>query len=106
MLEAAFDAGFATSMLRRCMDLARPRAAWESFSARHRADVTVTTKYGVPPPKNQGLIGLARSIARPVVKALPGLKRGLSRLAGKCGAACGEGQLHRCPGAGSRWSEA
>jgi aryl-alcohol dehydrogenase-like predicted oxidoreductase len=52
------------------------------FLGRHRADVTVTTKYGIPPAKHQGLIGMARSIARPIVKALPGLKQRLSKVAG------------------------
>ena len=35
---------------------------------RHRGEVTVTTKYGIPPAKNPGWIEMARSVARPVVK--------------------------------------
>src|SRR5207248_3024457 len=45
--------------------------------------VTVTTKYGIPAAKRQGLISMARSVARPIVKAVPGLKRGLTSAAAK-----------------------
>jgi aryl-alcohol dehydrogenase-like predicted oxidoreductase len=52
------------------------------FLGRHRGEVTVTTKYGIPPVRSQGWMGLARAAARPVVRALPGLKRGMAQVAG------------------------
>jgi aryl-alcohol dehydrogenase-like predicted oxidoreductase len=83
MLEAAFDAGIRHFDVAPMYGFGQAESCVGEFLQRHRADVTVTTKYGIPPAKNQGLIGVARSIARPLVKALPGLKRGLSSVAGK-----------------------
>lgn len=83
MLEAAFDAGIRHFDVAPMYGFGQAESCVGDFLARHRADVTVTTKYGIPPAKNQGLISVARSIARPLVKALPGLKRGLSSIAGK-----------------------
>ena len=51
------------------------------FLARHRGEATVATKYGIPPASNRGLLGVARQIAGPVVKLLPGIKRRLARAA-------------------------
>jgi D-threo-aldose 1-dehydrogenase len=83
MLEAAFDAGIRHFDVAPMYGYGDAESCLGEFLARHRADVTVTTKFGIPPPKNPGLIGLARSIARPMVKAMPGLKRSLSVVAGK-----------------------
>ncbi len=46
------------------------------------ANATVTTKYGIPPPRNQGVLRAARRIAGPVLKLLPGMKSRLARAAG------------------------
>ena len=83
MLEAAFDAGVRHFDVAPMYGFGQAEGCLGEFLATHRADVTVTTKYGIPPAKNQGLIGLARSVARPIVKLLPGLKKGLSQVAGK-----------------------
>ncbi len=83
MLEAAFDAGVRHFDVAPMYGFGQAESCVGEFLGRHRADVTVTTKYGIPPAKNQGLIGLARSLARPVVKALPGLKQRLSKAAGR-----------------------
>lgn len=83
LLEAAYDAGV------RHFDVAPPYGFGQAegclgeFLAGRRGEVTVTTKYGIPPAKNPGLVGFARSLARPVIKALPGLKQKLSGVAGK-----------------------
>jgi D-threo-aldose 1-dehydrogenase len=82
MLDAAFDAGVRHFDVAPMYGFGQAESCVGEFLGRHRADVTVTTKYGIPPAKHQGLIGLARSMARPIVKVLPGLKRGLSRMAG------------------------
>jgi D-threo-aldose 1-dehydrogenase len=81
-LEAALDAGVRHFDVAPLYGFGQAESCVGEFLARHRADVTVTTKYGIPPAKHQGFIGLARSIARPVVKALPGLKQRLSKVAG------------------------
>jgi D-threo-aldose 1-dehydrogenase len=85
MLEAAFDAGIRHFDVAPMYGFGQAESCVGEFLGRHCAEVTVTTKYGIPPPKSHGLIGLARSLARPLVKALPGLKRGLSNVAGKAG---------------------
>ncbi len=82
ILEAAFDAGIRHFDVAPMYGFGQAENCVGDFLERHRPEVTVTTKYGIPPAKNQGLIGVARSIARPLVKALPGLKRGLSKVAG------------------------
>jgi aryl-alcohol dehydrogenase-like predicted oxidoreductase len=82
-LEAAFDVGIRHFDVAPMYGYGQAEGCLGEFLGRHRSEVTVTTKYGIPPARNQGLIGLARSIARPLVKALPGLKRGLSNVAGK-----------------------
>jgi aryl-alcohol dehydrogenase-like predicted oxidoreductase len=44
------------------------------FLARHKGEVTVTTKFGIPPAKNPGIIATARRFVTPIIKAVPGLK--------------------------------
>jgi hypothetical protein len=77
MLEAAFDAGILHFDVAPMYGFGQAESCLGEFLGRHRGDVTVTTKYGIPAPK------LARSVAGPVVKALPGLKQGLLKMAGR-----------------------
>lgn len=83
MLEAAFDAGIRHFDVAPMYGFGQAESCVGEFLARHRGEVTVTTKYGIPPARHQGLMGMARSVARPVVKALPGLKQGMLKLAGR-----------------------
>ena len=83
ILEAAFDAGIRHFDIAPMYGYGQAESVVGEFLARHGSEATVTTKYGIPPAKRQGLIGLARSVARPVVKAMPGLKRGLTTAATK-----------------------
>jgi len=83
MLEAAFDAGVRHFDVAPMYGFGQAESCLGEFLGRHRAEVTVTTKYGRAAAKNPGLIGLARSIARPVVKALPALKPRLAKVANK-----------------------
>jgi len=83
LLEAAFDAGVRHFDVAPLYGFGQAESCLGEFLGRHRGVVTVTTKYGIPPAKNSGLIGLARTFARPVVKALPGFKQRLSLVAGK-----------------------
>jgi len=83
ILESAFDAGIRHFDVAPMYGFGQAESCVGEFLGRHRAEVTVTTKYGIPPAKHQGLMSVARSIARPLIKALPGLKRGLSSVAGR-----------------------
>ncbi|HEV2619779.1 MAG TPA: aldo/keto reductase, partial [Acidobacteriaceae bacterium] len=83
LLEAAFDAGIRHFDVAPMYGYGQAESCVGEFLSRHRADVTVTTKYGIPPAKHQGVIGLARSMVRPVIKAMPGLKQSLSKMAGR-----------------------
>lgn len=83
VLEAAFDAGIRHFDVAPMYGYGQAESVLGEFLARHPGQTTVTTKYGIPAAKRQGLIGLARSVARPVVKAMPGLKRRLTSAAAK-----------------------
>lgn len=81
VLDAAWDAGI------RHFDVA-PLYGWGAaescvgeFLRRHYNQATVTTKYGVLPPPRQSWTGLARKLARPVIRAIPGLKQRVARVA-------------------------
>jgi aryl-alcohol dehydrogenase-like predicted oxidoreductase len=80
-LESAYDAGIRHFDVAPMYGFGQAEACLGEFLARHPGEVTVTTKYGIPPVKNPGLIGIARSVARPIIKALPGLKNKLTRVA-------------------------
>ena len=83
ILEAAFDAGIRHFDVAPMYGYGQAESVLGEFLARHAGHVTVTTKYGIPPAKRQGLISMARSVARPIVRAVPGLKRGLTSAAAK-----------------------
>jgi aryl-alcohol dehydrogenase-like predicted oxidoreductase len=81
LLDAAWDAGI------RHIDVA-PFYGWGAaescvgaFMHRVAGQATVTTKYGRLPPARQSLAGLGRQLARPVLRALPGIKHRLARAA-------------------------
>jgi D-threo-aldose 1-dehydrogenase len=80
ILEAAYDAGI------RHFDVAPMYGYGEAESClgeflQHHRDITVTTKYGIPPAKKPPLLSLARRIARPILKAVPSAKHRLAQAA-------------------------
>jgi len=83
ILETAYDAGVRHFDVAPMYGFGEAESCLGEFLARHRSDVTVTTKYGIASPKQSGWMSTARAVVRPVVKALPGLKRGLVKAAGK-----------------------
>jgi D-threo-aldose 1-dehydrogenase len=83
MLDAAFDAGVRHIDVAPMYGFGQAESCVGEFLSHHRGEVTVTTKYGIPPAKRQGLISLARSVTRPIVKALPGLKSRFIGIASK-----------------------
>jgi D-threo-aldose 1-dehydrogenase len=56
-------------------------ALGEALQSR-RHQITITTKFGIQPPHNQSLLGIARRVVRPLVKRLPSVKSRLSQTAG------------------------
>jgi D-threo-aldose 1-dehydrogenase len=81
LLEAAYDAGI------RHFDVAPAYGYGEAESClcdlihRHPADITVTSKYGIPLAKRSPLIRLGRHVARPLIQLLPGIKQRLAQAA-------------------------
>jgi D-threo-aldose 1-dehydrogenase len=81
ILESAYDAGIRHFDVAPMYGYGEAEGCLGEFLQRHRADVTVTTKYGIPPAKNSSLISMARRVAGPIVKSLPGLKQRLLSVA-------------------------
>jgi D-threo-aldose 1-dehydrogenase len=83
MLDAAYDAGIRHFDVAPMYGFGQAENCLGDFLARRRADVTVTTKFGIAPPKRQGVLSMARSIARPLLRMMPGLKKGMLQVASK-----------------------
>src|ERR1035441_2411463 len=83
MLEAAFDAGIRHFDVAPMYGFGQAEGCLGEFLGRHRGEVTVTTKYGIPPVRSQGWMGLARRAA--------GARRGGGLPGGVPGAASGGG---------------
>jgi aryl-alcohol dehydrogenase-like predicted oxidoreductase len=90
MLEAAFDAGVRHFDVAPMYGYGEAESCLGEFLARHSGQATVTTKYGIPPEPKQGMKSLARSVARPILKALPGVKKRLAEVARKTGSGAAE----------------
>ena len=84
MLETAYDAGLRHFDVAPSYGFGEAEACLGEFLARHPGELTVTTKYGIP-AETKTWKSTARSLARPVLKAIPGLKKRLQ------GAAAGMG---------------
>ena len=81
LLETAFEAGI------RHYDTApsygygqAERVLGEALRSR-RDQVTITTKFGIQPPRNRTLLSLARRVMLPMVKRIPNVRSRLSRAA-------------------------
>jgi D-threo-aldose 1-dehydrogenase len=86
LLEAAFDAGIRHVDTAPSYGIGQAERCVGEFLRRHKGAVTVTTKYGIPPPKNQWLMGTARAIAKPLMTRIPAFKerlRGVAAVATK-----------------------
>ncbi|HSU18413.1 MAG TPA: aldo/keto reductase [Acidobacteriaceae bacterium] len=82
LLEAAYDAGIRHFDVAPMYGYGEAESCVGEFLAGHRNDVTVTTKYGIAPPKRGGLLRAARRVVGPVVQKVPALKKRLARAAG------------------------
>lgn len=83
LLEHAFDAGIRHFDVAPMYGYGAAEGCLGEFLARHPGAITVTTKYGIAPPANQGLMRAARRAVGPVLKLIPSVKK---RLAGAANA--------------------
>jgi aryl-alcohol dehydrogenase-like predicted oxidoreductase len=81
LLEAAYDAGMRHFDVAPMYGYGEAESCLGEFRARHD-DITITTKYGIAPPKRGGMLRAARRVVGPVLQRVPALKRRLTRAAG------------------------
>ncbi|HEY4008535.1 MAG TPA: aldo/keto reductase [Acidobacteriaceae bacterium] len=81
LLEAAYGAGIRHFDVAPMYGYGEAESCLGELVSRH-PDITLTTKYGIAPPKRGGLLRSARRIAGPIVQRIPALKRRLVRAAG------------------------
>ncbi len=81
LLEHAFAAGIRHFDVAPMYGYGAAEGCLGEFLTLHPGQITVTTKYGIAPPKNQGLLRTARRAVGPALKLVPGLKRRLASAA-------------------------
>jgi D-threo-aldose 1-dehydrogenase len=81
ILESAYDAGIRHFDVAPMYGYGEAESCLGEFLQRHRNQVTITTKYGIPPAKKSSLISVGRRIAGPIVKSFPALKQRLASTA-------------------------
>jgi aryl-alcohol dehydrogenase-like predicted oxidoreductase len=81
LLETAFDCGIRHFDVAPLYGLGSAEDVLGEFASRHRGEITITTKFGIPGPVGwQGVVmQWARVVLRPVVSRAPALKRRLVR---------------------------
>jgi D-threo-aldose 1-dehydrogenase len=87
LLEVAHDAGITHFDTARSYGYGEAESAVGTFLARHRDDVTVTTKLGMAPPRGGRGLRLAKAVARVATRRAPGLRRLAGRRAQQLGQA-------------------
>ncbi len=87
VLETAYDSGIRHFDVAPSYGFGEAEECVGEFLARHPGQVTVTTKFGIPPSRKRSLMGLARNMARPLLKSLPGVKKRLSAVSRAAGVA-------------------
>jgi D-threo-aldose 1-dehydrogenase len=81
ILESAYDAGIRHFDVAPMYGYGEAEGCLGEFLQRHRGELTVTTKYGIPPAKRPSLVSIGRRVAGPVVRTFPGLKKRLAAAA-------------------------
>ena len=81
LLEAAYEAGIRHFDVAPMYGYGEAEGCLGEFRSRHD-DITITTKYGIAPPKRGGLLRTARRIVGPALQRVPALKRRVARAAG------------------------
>lgn len=90
VLNAAYEAGIRHFDVAPMYGFGEAESCLGEFLKGRSTDVTVTTKFGIEPPRHRGLLRLARRAAGPVLKAAPMIKKRLARAAGAITAPAGE----------------
>jgi D-threo-aldose 1-dehydrogenase len=81
LLDCAFEAGVRHFDVAPMYGYGEAETCLGEFLQHHRGQITVTTKFGIAPPRKSTLIKLGRSIAGPIVKQFPSLKQSLAHTA-------------------------
>jgi D-threo-aldose 1-dehydrogenase len=81
LLETAYEAGIRHFDVAPMYGYGEAEGCLGEFLQHHRGQITVTTKFGIAPPRKSAIIKLGRSIAGPILKQLPSLKQSLAHLA-------------------------
>ncbi len=81
LLETAYEAGIRHFDVAPMYGYGEAESCLGDFLQKHRGQITITTKYGIAPPKKSAIIKLGRSLAAPVIKQLPSLKHRLAQAA-------------------------
>lgn len=79
MLRAAYDAGVRHFDTAPMYGYGEAESCLGEFLREVRGQVTITTKFGIPPPDSNAVTRLARVVARPVLQSFPGLKQVLRK---------------------------
>jgi aryl-alcohol dehydrogenase-like predicted oxidoreductase len=81
LLDSVFEAGIRHFDVAPMYGYGEAEACLGEFRQQHRGQITVTTKFGIAPPRRSTLIKLGRSMAGPIVKQFPSLKQSLAHAA-------------------------
>jgi D-threo-aldose 1-dehydrogenase len=81
LLETAFDAGIRHIDVAPAYGHGQAERCLGKFLQGKRDQVTVATKYGILPPAQVGLMGMARSVVRPAVAKLPAVRKRVAQAA-------------------------
>ena len=81
LLESAYDAGIRHFDVAPMYGYGEAESCLGEFLQLHRSDVTVTTKYGIPPARHSRILRIGRRIAGPVLQHLPALKHRAAKIA-------------------------
>ena len=81
VLQAAFDAGIRHFDVARYYGYGEAERILGTFLKGRRSEVTITSKFGIEPPRRTAAFGLALNIGRQVVRLLPAVRGVLQRRA-------------------------
>lgn len=97
LLDTAFDAGIRHFDVAPSYGHGRAEYCLGKFLRDKAGKVTVTTKYGILPPRQAGVLDIARQVARPLLRRLPGVRhraaQAVAALKTKAGFSAEEAQI-------------
>ena len=81
LLDAAYDAGIRHFDVAPSYGHGAAEGCLGRFLRSKEAEITVTTKYGILPPRQAGILRVAREILRPIARQFPFARRKMARAA-------------------------